>query len=149
MLLPRRKWKDIEGYEGLYQVSNLGEVRSLNYRKKNITRKMKIHTKITNYQDIQLSKNGKTQVYLIHRLVAEAFIPNPNNFPQINHRDENPKNNIWTNLEWCTAKYNCNYGNHKINISKSKKGKAFTKDQKLKVRKAKKRKQRRQHKMHA
>jgi hypothetical protein len=58
---------------------------------------------------VELIYNGKKRCALIHRLVGEAFIPNPNNFPQINHMDENPKNNRWDNLEWCTAAYNNKY----------------------------------------
>lgn len=111
MLLPKQFWKDIPGYEGLYQVSNTGRVRSLNY---NGTRKTKVLKQGTNkdgYKRIKLYKDGKFKVYLVHRLVALAFIPNPNNYPIINHKDENRWNNNVDNLEWCTYKYNSNYGN--------------------------------------
>jgi len=112
------EWKDIEGYEGLYQVSNYGRVKSLQReiaykdgRKKTIQEKI-LHTFISNlgYYHVMLSKNGVPKRYKVHRLVAKAFIPNPNNLPIINHKDENPKNNFVENLEWCTQKYNVNYG---------------------------------------
>lgn len=90
-------WKDIKGYEGLYQVSNLGKVKSL---KKNIILKPYIEKK--GYLRIDLNKNGKSKHYLIHRLVAEAFIPNPLNKLQINHIDCNKQNNCINNLEWST-----------------------------------------------
>lgn len=103
-------WKDIEGYEGLYQVSNLGNVKSFNYcgRKGNehiITPKQNSDGRLW----VLLYSSGKTKPMLIHRLVGMAFIPNPENLPQINHKDENPKNNIVENLEWCTLEYNLMY----------------------------------------
>ena len=105
------EWRDIKGYEGRYQVSNLGRVRSLrdnhgNYREK-------IRATILNkegYNYISLYKEGKIKMCLVHRLVAEAFIDNPNNYKEVNHKDENKQNNSVSNLEWCTAEYNCNYG---------------------------------------
>ena len=108
------QWKDIiiekngvtYDYTGLYQVSNLGRVRSLGNDK---TRKERIlKPKINNkgYLQVILCKNGKVKTFLVHRLVATAFIPNPDNLPVVNHRDENPLNNCVDNLEWCTQKYN-------------------------------------------
>ena len=105
VLLPKRIWKDSENYEGLYQVSNLGEVRSLNYRRTGKTKVLQ-HRYSGGYDNVILQ--GKS--YKVHRLVAQAFIPNPNNLPIINHRDENKTNNLYTNLEWCDHKYNTNYG---------------------------------------
>lgn len=103
-------WKDIKGYEGLYKVSNLGNIKNrhnhyLKYEYKK------------GYQRIKLSKNSISKKYFVHRLVANAFIPNINNEPQINHKNEVRDCNRADNLEWCTAKYNCNYGNHKANLS--------------------------------
>ena len=102
-------WKDIEGYENLYQVSNLGRVKSLNY---NHTGKEKIMKakKDKGYLRVQLYKDGKPKFYSVHRLVATSFLPNPNNLSQVNHIDEDKSNNIVDNLEWCSAKYNSNYG---------------------------------------
>ena len=98
-------WKDIEGYEGLYQVSNMGRVRSL---RRNIILKSKRET--NEYERVVLSTNNIPKLYSIHRLVAMAFIPNPNNYPIVNHKDEDRTNNRVDNLEWCTQKYNVNYG---------------------------------------
>jgi len=110
-------WKDIAGYEGLYQVSNQGNVRSLDRVSAHslsgkITLKGKDVAKSFNgrYLFVNLTKEGKTKRLLIHRLVAEAFIPNQNGLPCVNHKDENKKNNVVGNLEWCTNQYNSNYG---------------------------------------
>lgn len=99
-------WKDIKGYEGLYQVSNLGKIKSLNY---NHTKKEKILKSLkrkNNYLKIRLYKNKKYNTYFIHRIVAENFILNENNLPIVNHIDGNPSNNCVNNLEWCTQKQN-------------------------------------------
>lgn len=103
-------WKDIEGYERMYQVSNMGNVRSLNY---NQTKEIKVLKPSNNrgYKLVVLSKNGKTKTYSVHKLVATHFIPNPNSLPIINHIDEDKTNNCVSNLEWCTQQYNINYGN--------------------------------------
>lgn len=98
-------WKDIEGYEGLYQVSNLGRVRSL---RRNIIMKNQIAR--NGYVRVLLRNNNIPKLYFVHRLVANAFISNPDNLPQVNHKDENKANNCASNLEWCTPKYNYNYG---------------------------------------
>lgn len=109
-ILDKEVWKDIIGYEGLYQVSNLGNVRSLNYNgvKGNIRILTPLH--VCGYLYVHLSKDGFIKTVRIHRLVAEAFIPNPDNLPCVNHKDECKTNNIWTNLEWCTIEYNTRYG---------------------------------------
>ena len=91
-------WKDIKGYEGLYQVSNLGRIRKDN---KIINPWMQFGYKI-----VGLWKNNKCQKLRVHRLVAEAFILNPNNYTQVNHKDEDKSNNSVENLEWCTQGYN-------------------------------------------
>ena len=98
----KEEWKPIKGYEGLYEVSNYGNVKSL---KDNKLLRKQYHS--SGY--IQFSFGGKK--HYAHRLVAMAFLPNPNKLPVINHKDEDKTNNFVENLEWCTIKYNCNYGN--------------------------------------
>ena len=98
-------WKWVVGYEGLYEVSNTGKVRST-YR---YAKELK-QSNGTTYRTVQLWKNHVGKNYSVHRLVAIAFLPNENNYPQVNHKDENKLNNHVSNLEWCTAKYNQNYG---------------------------------------
>lgn len=93
-------WKDIKGYEGLYQVSNLGRVKSLK-KSKIITPKL-IHS----YFSVILYNKKNYKNFRIHRLVAQAFISNPNNYPQVNHIDGNKLNNVLENLEWCTQSHN-------------------------------------------
>ena len=103
------EWRDIEGYEGLYQISNLGRVKSFP-RPTTPGGILKINKRKDGYCSVMLCKNGKTKRFSVHRLVAQAFIPNPNNLPIINHKDENPSKNIVDNLEWCDYEYNNNYG---------------------------------------
>lgn len=106
------RWTDIKGYEGLYLISDLGNVKSLGNNK---TRKEKTLRLIilNGYLIVCLSKNGERKNYYVHRLVAEAFLPNPNNLPEVNHKDENKKNNNVENLEWCDRQYNIDYSNAK------------------------------------
>ena len=106
-------WKDIEGYEGLYQVSDKGRVKSLWFGKERILKPVSCR----GYLQVDLCKNGLKKMCKIHRLVAMTFLPNPNNLPQINHIDEDKTNNNANNLEWCTAKYNHNYGTINQRIS--------------------------------
>lgn len=101
-------WRDIEGYEGKYQVSNLGRVKSLDYKRTG-NEKILVH-KNGIYRRIRLTQNGKQKDFYIHRLVAQAFIPNPNNYIEINHIDEDKQNNKADNLEWCSRRYNLSYG---------------------------------------
>ena len=110
-------WKDVVGYEGYYQVSNLGRVRSLarTYTTNRCTchikgKFLKLSLRKEGYYKVNLNKNNKYETMLVHRMVANAFLPNPRNLPQINHKDEDKKNNHVSNLEWCDAKYNTNYG---------------------------------------
>ena len=110
------EWRDISGYEGLYQVSNLGRVRSLTRKITNNERSYLINGKIlkenklaNGYLKVGLSANGNSKLHYIHRLGAQAFIPNPNSYPMVNHKDEDKTNNRVENLEWCTAKYNNDY----------------------------------------
>lgn len=99
------RWKEIEGTNGLYLISDDGKVFSVR------TNKLKKFTKAkTGYCRVEICIDGKSYKELVHRLVAQAFIPNPNNYPIINHKDENPENNRVENLEWCTYEYNSNYG---------------------------------------
>lgn len=112
-------YKDIEGYENLYQISNHGNVKSLGNEK---TRKERILKPIKNhkgYMQVILCKQGKPKLYLIHRLVAQAFIDNPNNLPQVNHIDEVKTNNASSNLEWVTPKQNNNYGTRNQRVAES------------------------------
>lgn len=107
-------WRDIKGYEGLYQVSNLGNVKSLCYNKtKNLSKLLKPRKNNVSsdaYFLVSLCKKGIHKNFYIHRLVAEAFIENVNDLPQVNHIDEDKSNNKVSNLEWCSAAYNLNYG---------------------------------------
>lgn len=100
-------WKPVVGYEDKYLVSNLGRVKSFwtNRLLKPTKRK-----KTEEYLRVGLWDGKKQHGISLHRLVATAFLPNPNNFPVINHKDENPTNNCVDNLEWCTQQYNTNYG---------------------------------------
>ena len=110
--------KDIKGYEGLYGVTEDGKVYSYTSKKF-----LKRTLDIEGYEQVILYKNKHRKTYKVHRLVALAYIPNPNNFPQVNHRDENKTNNNVSNLEWCTAKYNSNYGTRTERIISKTKGK--------------------------
>ena len=114
------EWRDIEGYEGLYQVSNLGRVKSLKYRgHKGCIGILTPRLDGKEYKTVALYKEGKVRNTKIHRLVAQAFIPNPNNYPQVNHKDEDKTNNNVDNLEWCTNEYNHNYGTRNERVAKS------------------------------
>lgn len=110
-------WKDIDGYEGFYQISNFGRVKSFcqpTQFHKPKEHLLKLTVANNGYQQVTLYKNTKRKKFLVHRLVASAFIPNPNNYPHINHKDENKLNNSVDNLEWCTALYNNRYGTARI-----------------------------------
>lgn len=104
-------WKDIIGYENLYQVSNLGNIRSLcfgarNKRKSNTIRMLKIGYTNVGYSKVELYKDGISKIKYVHRLVAETFIPNPDNKPEVNHINGDKTNNSIDNLEWVTSSEN-------------------------------------------
>ena len=105
-IMKKEYWKPVVGYEGLYEVSNWGRVKSLKFGKERILKQSIRH----GYYIVSLWKNGKGKTYSVHRLVAEAFIDNPDNLPCVNHKDENKQNNVVSNLEWCTHEYNNTYG---------------------------------------
>ena len=121
----KEEWKDIKGYEGLYQVSNLGRVRSLDHYVKNGHGNRLVHGKILKpyksshgYLFVALGKKAKHRS--VHRLVATAFIQNPQNLPEVNHKDENKSNNVSSNLEWCNHIYNALYGTCQERLRKHK-----------------------------
>lgn len=109
------EFREVVGFEGLYEVSNYGRVR----RNGRILKPWKNRK---GYLHVDLSKNGIRRKALIHRLVAQSFIPNPNNYPEINHKDENKTNNAVDNLEWCTREYNNNYSKAKPVLQFDKEG---------------------------
>ena len=126
----KEEWKDIPGYEGLYQVSNLGRIKSLARKVKTKNghyqgyneKILKMGTNNSKYYMVVLCKNGKTNAKLVHRIVAEAFIPNPDNKPCVDHIDTNIYNNNVNNLRWCSQKENCLNPITRKNNSKSKMG---------------------------
>lgn len=122
-------WKDIQGFEGFYQVSNVGGmIRSLDtyvncgYNSKRLCRgrTLKTHKDKDGYERVTLKKQNLVSGFAVARLVAEAFIPNPHNYPQVNHIDECKTSNNAANLEWCDAKYNSTYGKVRTQKLKSK-----------------------------
>ena len=112
-------WRPIPGYETLYEASSHGNIRSLGhtvyteyfrngqYKPGKILHPTK--NKVSGYMSVMLAKDGKHIRNYVHRLVASAFLPNPNNLPQVNHKDQNRQNNTLSNLEWCSISYNCTY----------------------------------------
>lgn len=129
-------WKDIVAkidnveynYIGHYQISSYGRVRSL---KRGTHKIIKLNRSKSGYVTIGLSKNGQVTRFYVHRLVALMFLPNPNNFEQVNHKDEDKGNNNVTNLEWCSTKYNNGYGTRGERISKKLEG--YTHSEKTKA----------------
>ena len=104
------EWRPVVGFEGLYEVSNTGEIRS---RKSGHYRLLKKkHNKVTGY-DYVILHNGGPATRSVHRLVAMSFLPNPDDLPYVNHKDEDKTNNAASNLEWCTAQYNTDFSKKK------------------------------------
>lgn len=99
-------WRPIKGYEGLYEVSNTGLIKSLNCYNYKEPKILQQYVRKDGYAIVGLSKNNITKTKTVHRLVAEAFLPNPNDLEMVNHRDENKSNNNVDNLEWCSRAYN-------------------------------------------
>lgn len=119
-------WKNVVGFEGLYMVSNYGRVKSLpnQYRDSELILRQRL---VKRYYSVPLhDREHKIHNVRVHRLVAMAFIPNPNNYDQINHKDENRLNNHVDNLEWCDAKYNINYGTALKRMSATRKSRMST-----------------------
>lgn len=118
-------WKDVKNYEGLYQISNFGRIKSLSRLKNNQYNAYLIKEKILKlrktkygYNEIKLNKNNTSKVFKVHRLVAQAFLEDYDEKLQVNHKDENKTNNRVDNLEMCDSKYNCNYGTRNNKIAK-------------------------------
>lgn len=106
-------WKDIEGYEGYYQVSNKGRIKGIRLMYQHTEERILkpfSNQKGSGYLKVKIYKDTVMKPAYVHRLVANAFLPNPNNYPDINHKDENPHNNSVDNLEWCNESYNMSYG---------------------------------------
>lgn len=122
--LMREEWRDIKDYEGLYMVSNLGRVKSISFRNNKTSFKreklLSLCTKDNDYLYITLTKEGKRQNYYIHRLVANAFICNPLNLSEVNHKDSNRQNNIVSNLEWVSRKGNMEHASANFRLNKRK-----------------------------
>ena len=116
------EWRDIKGFEGYYQVSNMGRVKRLKIvgnEGRTYRERILVPVYNTRYLNVSLCKNGTVKQRRVHRLVCEAFIENPYNYPCINHKDENRLNNNADNLEWCTYKYNNSYGTVVVRRAKS------------------------------
>lgn len=111
-------WKDIDGYEGLYKVSNRGSVTSAP-RKGTKGGLLKPTKDKDGYLCVGLNKRNKGKTVKVHRLVAAAFIPNPDDLPEVNHKDEDKSNNNVENLEWCYHDYNSQYGTRGERIGKA------------------------------
>lgn len=134
----------IKGYEGLYEVDNLGRVWSKNrvvtvtdcervYQKPIMARLMRQSVNNRGYKVVGLTKDGKTTTHYVHRLVAEALIPNPSNYPFVNHIDEDKTNNFANNLEWCTEQYNATYGKARQKQARVLRGRPHSEEHKKKI----------------
>ena len=136
--------RPVVGYEGYYEVDQFGRVFAVDrvvhvidngreYDKPLKGRQMKQSVHSQGYKTVSLTKDGHTKTMYVHRVVAEAFIPNPNNYPFINHKDEDKTNNFVENLEWCTNEYNVNYGKGKERRAKKIRGRELSEEHKKKI----------------
>lgn len=114
--MPEEIWKPVIGYEGLYEVSNLGRVKSLPRKTVVKSHIIKVEISWNGRPRVHLSKNGKAKHETLYRLIAMAFIPNPENKPEVNHIDGNPLNNNVSNLEWATKSENCWHRNNVLGV---------------------------------
>ena len=127
----KEEWRGIKGYEGRYQISSFGRVKSLKDRYGNYREKiLKPSKNSQGYLYVILHKNSKVKSFRVHRLVALHFIENPNNYKEVNHKDENKENNKVDNLEWCAHYYNMNYGTRNKRLSEKLKGRELTEEHK-------------------
>ena len=123
----KEEWKEIPGYEGLYEASSLGRIRSMDktiktynggsYIRAGMEKKPCVNK--SGYFRLNLCKDGISKSCLVHRLVAKAFIPNGSNLPEVNHINENKLDNRIENLEWCSYQYNMNWGYHNENVGRT------------------------------
>ena len=116
MNIVKEEWRPVDGYEN-YEVSNFGRVKSLNYHRTDKEGILKPGKNKDGYLYVGLCRNGKMKYFKVHKLVAEAFLPNPECFEQVNHKDEDKTNNCVSNLEFCDAKYNSNFGSRNKRIA--------------------------------
>ena len=113
-------WKDIEGYEGLYQISNMGNVKSLNYRRTGKEGILKGRKNSNGYLQVQLCQDGKAKKYLVHQLVATVFCENPEGYTEVNHINEDKADCRADNLEWCSRSYNMTYNGRAKKVAEKK-----------------------------
>lgn len=137
MIEEKEEWRDIPGYENLYQISTMGRVKSIERKAKNRNGYRTVSERILKpfknrygYFSVKLCKEIEKKTIQVHKIVCDVFLPNPLNLPQVNHRNEDKSDNRLENLEWCDAKYNVNYGTRTERVSKKLKGVFNTKNSK-------------------